>query len=331
MRKGRRTRTGGSRASCLAAILRAGISCAVLSQSAAPLRSDETTTPVCTLEAGATHAVVRVIDAETVLLDDGSQVRLIGALALRAPGRDEGDAPWPPEAQAKRALEELVAGHSVELAFAGRRTDRYGRQLAHLFLHRNGERIWVQGQMLALGHARAYGLAQSVACLPELLEHEKLARVAQRGIWASAAYAIRSAARSGALLQWRSSFQIVEGTVTRVTEIRGKTYLNFGADWRTDFSVGIAGRGRNRLAGHLQLAALEGQRVRVRGWIERRNGPYIELADTGLIEIVSEAEPALASGRGARSRLAPPDAGAATEPAQKQQRPARDVPGAVGL
>jgi len=36
----------------------------------------------CTLEAGPTRSVVRVIDAETVLLDDDQEVRLIGALAL---------------------------------------------------------------------------------------------------------------------------------------------------------------------------------------------------------------------------------------------------------
>ena len=58
---------------------------------------------------------------------------------------------------------------------------------------------------------------------------------------------------------------------------------------------------------------------------------YIELADPGLIEILSEAEPGALAGRGNRGPLARPDAGVASEPAQKQQRPARDGPGAVDL
>src|SRR5690606_11788343 len=40
----------------------------------------------CALEPGETHTVTSIIDAETLLLDDGSQVRLIGALMPRSSG-----------------------------------------------------------------------------------------------------------------------------------------------------------------------------------------------------------------------------------------------------
>jgi hypothetical protein len=101
------------------------------------------------LEAGPTRSVVRVIDAETVLLDDNEEVRLIGALTPRSPDLKPDAAPWPPEEAAAAALRDLVVGHSVELASSGRIQDRYGHLLAHLFLQENGERVWVQGRLLS--------------------------------------------------------------------------------------------------------------------------------------------------------------------------------------
>jgi hypothetical protein len=46
---------------------------------------------------GATHTVTRVIDGETVALDDGSQLRLVGALAPRAIDVGAESGAWPLE------------------------------------------------------------------------------------------------------------------------------------------------------------------------------------------------------------------------------------------
>lgn len=195
--------------------------------------------PACTLQAAGTHAVVHVIDAETVLLDDASEVRLIGALAPRAPDVRHGAPDWPPEAAAIEALRALVLGGSVELAYAGRRSDRYGRLLAHLFVDRDGERVWVQGELLKGGYARAYGLPGSFACMREMLAHERVARAAGAGLWSNGAYRTRSAQRSGALMRYRNTYQVVEGRLAHVAPTKARTYLNFGADWRRDFTAGI--------------------------------------------------------------------------------------------
>ena len=54
----------------------------------------------CELEPGPVRTVARVLDAETLQLDDGGEVRIIGALAPRA--RDAAAVPgeWPAEQQA---------------------------------------------------------------------------------------------------------------------------------------------------------------------------------------------------------------------------------------
>jgi micrococcal nuclease len=242
----------------------------------------------CALAPGPTRAVARVLDGETLALDDGTEVRLIGALSPRPLEAAADVSFWPPEREAIAELARLVLGRSVELAFAGRRTDRYGRLLAHVFVRSDTERIWVQGHMLKTGHARAYSVPDSAACMDELMEHERFARMARKGLWDHAAYQIRSAERTRDLLRWRSSFQIVEGRVLRVASVRGQVFLNFGEEWREDFTANV----RRRIqSSNLDFKALEGRRVRVRGWIERRAGPAIDVHHSSQIEIVEDRKP----------------------------------------
>jgi hypothetical protein len=55
-----------------------------------------------------------------------------------------------------------------------------------------------------------------------------------------------------------------------------RTYLNFGQDWHTDFTVEIERKDKAAFASAgIDLGALAAKRIRVRGWIEWRNGPMI--------------------------------------------------------
>jgi len=294
------------------------------------LAEEKTGAPqACTLQAGPTRSVVRVIDAETVLLDDRQEVRLIGALAPRSPDLSPQAQPWRPEEAATAALRALVLGRSVSLATSGRLVDRYGRRLAHLFVEQAGERVWVQGELLVAGHARAYGLPGSYACMPEMLAHERVARQAGGALWGNAAYAVRSARRTRELMRRRNSYEIVVGTIAKVAVTKARSYINFGADWRGDFTAGIEGRVlRANPEWAKTLSSLEGKRVEVRGWIQYRNGPYIDIEDPSQIAPVDETLPGRSS----------PPAGAMTsgdrdeqQAPQKQKRPAPKVPGALDL
>jgi len=245
--------------------------------------------PKCDLEPGAARAVVKVVDAETLALDDGSEVRLLGALPPRALDGGAEDGAWPLETAAKAELERLALGKSVELGFSGRRVDRYGRLLAQVFVRDGSDRLWLQGAMLRAGHARAYVLPGHAACLADLIAAEKSAREGRAGLWGHASYEIRAADRHRELLRFRSTYQLVEGRVMTASDVRGQIYLNFGANWREDFTVTV--RQRNRRAfddASFDFKALEGRRVLVRGWIERRGGPLIELYHPAQIEILPE-------------------------------------------
>ena len=85
--------------------LAAGMLTLLLAAAARPTRAEDQQPQqeqTCTLEAGPTRSVVRVIDAETVLLDDNEEVRLIGALAPRSPDLKPDATPWPRKRQPPR-------------------------------------------------------------------------------------------------------------------------------------------------------------------------------------------------------------------------------------
>jgi hypothetical protein len=87
--------------------------------------------------------------------------------------------------------------------------------------------------------------------------------------------------------------------VQKVASSGGRTYLNFGADWKRDFTATVPpGLMRAKPEAQKLLQALEGRSVRVRGWIERRNGPLIELSSLDEIEVL-DAPAASDEGHGA--------------------------------
>jgi hypothetical protein len=110
-------------------------------------------------------------------------------------------------------------------------------------------------------------------------------------LWGEAAYQVRQADRPAEFGRYEATFQVVEGRLVRVAEVRGRIYLNFAANWRRGFSVSVRRRDRELLGEFSQRPrALAGRRVRVHGWIEDRSGPIIDLSNAGLIEVLESAE-----------------------------------------
>ena len=233
---------------------------------------------------GLTHAqtarVVEIIDGDTVVLDDGAQVRLVGIQAPKRPLGRTGFVEWPLAPQAHALLGELVLGRTVTLAFGGAQRDRHGRWLAHLI---RDDGLWVQGAMLAAGLARVYSFADNRSAVAEMLTLEAAARADQRGVWDHPFYTVRTPETAG---EHVDEFALVEGRVLAADRVRDTLFLNFGADYRTDFTVRVEARDLERFddAG-LDLLALDGRTVRVRGWIFRWNGPMIEADHPEQIEV----------------------------------------------
>ena len=88
------------------------------------------------------------------------------------------------------------------------------------------------------------------------------------------------------ILAERGHFAVVEGKVLSVRESGGTVYLNFGRRWSQALTVTILKRDeRIFTAAGLTPRTLENRLVRVRGWVEERNGPRIEASRPEQIEI----------------------------------------------
>jgi endonuclease YncB( thermonuclease family) len=221
----------------------------------------------------------------TLALADGSLVRLA----------DIDVPPFPPEnptaARAHDFLAASVVGRPVRLRLATPPVDRYGRLRAYAFVDRSADVQGLDGAvqqaMLLHGIARLGARVEDVVCTAGLRAVERKARLAGTGLWSDPQYSVKRADEPAALRRLRGHLVLVEGRVLSVRESGGTVYLNFGRRWSEDFTVTVARRNLKRLAaGGVVPKQLERRTVLVRGWLEERGGPWIELTRPEQIEVV---------------------------------------------
>ena len=238
------------------------------------------------LKQGPKAIVSAVVDGDTVVLErpvmGANQIRLVGIQAPKLPLGRKNFPAWPLAARSKRALEKLTLGKTVSLSFGGSEIDRYGRLLAHL--HASGG-VWVQGEMLSQGMARVYSFPDNRGAVADMLALEGEARRAKRGIWGLGFYAVKTPRELSPLI---GTFQLVKGRVLKAARVKSKVYLNFGQDWRSDFTITLKAGARRLFAkAGVDPLALEGRMVRVRGWLKKFNGPMIDASHPEQIEVIS--------------------------------------------
>jgi endonuclease YncB( thermonuclease family) len=225
----------------------------------------------CAFELQGEGRVAAVIDARSFRLEDGREVLLAGI--------------EPVATDRTAALSAIIAGHDVTLHGEDDMPDRYGRQPAMVFLSGSDEPV--QAQLLALGEALVSGSVADKDCASTLSTAEAAGRQAKRGTWADPA-AIKNAESPGDILAGIGRFTVVEGKVLSVRQSGATTYLNFGRNWTRGFAVTISRRMIAALgAAGVVPKSLENRRIRVRGWIESRQGPRIDVLRVGQIEMLS--------------------------------------------
>lgn len=235
------------------------------------------------LTQGGSGVVREVVDGDTLVLEDGTTVRLVGIMTPKLPLGRRGFPTEPLAHDAKAALEALTLGRRVTLSYGGRRIDRYGRALAHL---QDEDGLWIQGELLRRGLARVYTFSDNTARSARMLTLEDETRRAEQGVWTLDYYHVLAPEETGAAI---GSFQLVEGRVVATAKVRGRAYLNFGPDYRSDFTITISPKDMRafRRAG-VDPTSFDGRRVRVRGWLKSLNGPMIEVTHPEQIEVLEE-------------------------------------------
>jgi endonuclease YncB( thermonuclease family) len=240
----------------------------------------------CAIDPKPAGAVVSVTDGRTFVLADGRTVQLgmIEVPPLPEASKPVTEAGVAAARATRAALAALIAGNDILLSPLG--DDRYGRLRARGYLADNAMPRGIEVSLVAAGHAFVSPFAGNQNCAADLLAAERKARAGKLGLWGDPYYAARNADDPAEVLAARGRFAIVEGKVVSVRESGGTIYVNFGRRWSEDFTVTISKRnGRQFVGPGLEPKLLTGRRVRVRGVIEERGGPWIEAVAPGQIEI----------------------------------------------
>ena len=225
----------------------------------------------CAPSGGSAVAVADAIDGDTLLLADGRSVHVAGIEAVKVAPLSE---------QARGVNARMVRGRTVLLSPAPEGPDRYGR------LH--GQVRLADGRSLAVmlvtaGFARVRLFPGEKPCLASLLAAETAARKENRGLWALPDLAVRRA-DDPSLLARSGLYEIVEGRIASVGHGKYMFFLDFGRDYRRDFTIMVPTALADALP--LPVDALKGRRVRVRGVIEESGGPAMRLGGPGEIELL---------------------------------------------
>jgi len=240
------------------------------------------------------QATVRAVtDALTLQLADGRSVRLAGIEVPAAPSVPAPDSALGKDTavRARDFLAGELTGKPIHLYLVGSTADRHGRLRAYIFVDRaadaKGLERSIQQAMVIHGLARVSARVGDPVCAAALRADEDGARRAGAGVWGLPDHAVRRAGDPEALRRLRGRFVLVEGRLLSVRESGATMYLNFGRRWSEDFTATIARRNlRHFEAGGVNPRRLERRTVRVRGWIEERGGPWIELLRPEQIEVV---------------------------------------------
>lgn len=230
--------------------------------------------------------VKAVIDPQTIQLEDGHIVRLTG---IDFPDFNP-DEPGDFSLTAMQILRDMLVGKTVLLYQTVNREEgrinRMGQDIAQI--QRESDKVWVQGTLLSLGLARVRTAQRNPEMAQQMYDLELAAMKDKAGIWENYSKVLlpeEAEAHEG-------SFQIVEGRIESAALKQNRIYLNFGKDWKTDFTISIAPEDKRAFSKqNLDPLQWNGKQVRVRGWIESYNGPYMQISHPAAIEVKIDDTP----------------------------------------
>lgn len=217
-----------------------------------------------------------VQDGDTVMLQDGRRLRLIGINTPEIGKRDSG--PQPGAIAARDRLRQLVFVNrqQLQLRFDEERQDRYGRLLAHAFFADGGN---VVEQLLTEGAGTQLVVPPNTWQAACYRQAARMARQQRRGIWALPEYRPAPADR----LTLRSEgFHIIRGRVSHVSDSVSATWINLTGN----VALRIERADLDQFRG-FDFASLPGRDIEAQGWVQVRNSqPRLTLRHPTALEIL---------------------------------------------
>lgn len=206
------------------------------------------------------HFVEYVYDGDTVLLDNGQKIRLLGINTPEVEGRNKQAEPGGDEA--RKSLEKLLSGKKIRLEMDTDKKDKYGRTLAHVFTE---EHLHINVELVKRGLASVSIYPPNMKYEQELVSAQKEAELGRKGIWILKEYQSKpiDSILSGNYKGWKR----LTGVVKRIRSTHKNRYLEFSdqIDARID---------RRYLDLFPDLKVYQNREVEIRGWPTRRKKRY---------------------------------------------------------
>ncbi|MFU2326532.1 thermonuclease family protein [Pseudomonas sp. NFX98] len=215
----------------------------------------------CPAPTGLTSVTVqRVVDGDTLRLNDGRSVRMIGLNTPELGKKGRSDEPF--AVAARKRLEALVAASDgrVGLLPGKESKDHYGRTLAHVY---SADGANLEAQMLAEGLGFLVAVPPNVDLVDCQQTAERSARQAGLGVWRQSP--VLKADQISA-----SGFAVLSGRVSKVQRNRGGVWI--------ELQDSVVLRVAPNLLARFDAPALEklkGRQIEARGWVldrSRRGG-----------------------------------------------------------
>ncbi|MDD5036925.1 MAG: thermonuclease family protein [Methylococcaceae bacterium] len=199
--------------------------------------------------------VIRVYDGDTITLEGGEKVRLLGINTPEIGGRK------PLEAgglEARDWLREKIAGRRVRLEPGTESRDQYGRLLAHIFTE---DGIHINLELVEQGLATTDIFPPNLKYVDELVAAERRAEQKKRGLWAMPEYQPKPLESSTNLEGWQRL------TAKPLATAAGKNWR--GLRFAGEFELHIPMENWGLFP---PLESYLGRTLEIRGWISRRGG-----------------------------------------------------------
>ncbi|USG60721.1 thermonuclease family protein [Sneathiella marina] len=228
-----------------------------------------------------TFRISSIIDGR-LITEDGKAISLYG-LQFPDPSENPAGAKQAADQLISRVLTKQVTLDLSLFEQTGSSVNRYGDYHGQV-LDISGN--WIQQDLIEKGFAWWSGAAKYPRQLRlSLIAAERSAEKASFGVWQT--FKTINANMLTVVPKY-ADFVIAEGRVHSVYSSAKMTYINFGENWKSDFTAAISSiNKRNFESQGWKLSALVHKLVRIRGSVRWYNGPFMELSFPEQLEIRS--------------------------------------------
>lgn len=196
-----------------------------------------------------------VFDGDTVQLQDGRKIRLVGIntpeVAHRNNAAQEGG-----EA-AKKWLTQMLIGKKVRLEFAQQKQDKYKRYLAHIFTEND---LHINLELVRLGFASVNIFPPNITYVDNLINASNIAEQKKLGIWQYSSYAIKPVQELN--LNNKYGWQRIVGKVLKIHQTRKNVYLIMSDTFKLRIK-------RKFVHFFGNIEDLKGKTIEARGWVNK--------------------------------------------------------------